>query len=362
MGGMVTYTAHLLRALVELRSDLELTVFCSERGRQVLAAEPWSSELHLVTHRLLGRPRLSAISEVALLPSLVRASGADVLHSLAMTGPLRASVPHVVTIPDLIWRRFPSSGRATGAVWRTIVPPVARHADRIITYSEASRRDIASLIGIDPLRIHVVPLGTEGPAPTEAITADQARSRFHLGDGPVVLSVSSKKPHKNLVRLTRAMGLVAGRYPGATLVVPGSPAPHDEQLRAEADRAGARLLLPGWIEGDELEGLYAAASCVAFASLQEGFGLPVLDAMRRGVPVACSDASSLPEVGGGAVIYFDPLLPDDIARAIIELVANPAMATQLARAGRERAATFTWELVAQRHLEIYDLALAGTTG
>ena len=357
MGGMVTYTANLLRELARLRPDLDLTVFAAERGADAVASAAPSARMHVVTHPLLGRRYISALSEITLLPRLVRNSGADLLHSLAMTGPVAASTPHVVTVPDLIWRQFPSSGRLTVALWQALVPPVARHADRVITYSDASRRDIVAQIGVATERVDVIALGADHQLPHDALSADQARARFDLGSGPVVLSVSSKKPHKNLIRLTRAMGRVCQRFPTATLIVPGSSSPHDEELYGEAARVGANLLLPGWVNDAELEGLYAAASCVAFASLQEGFGLPVLDAMVRGVPVACSAASSLPEVGGAAVTYFDPLRADDIARAILLVLGDPSRAQALARAGRERASAFTWKAVAERHLETYERAL-----
>jgi glycosyltransferase involved in cell wall biosynthesis len=357
MGGMVTYAANLLRELARLRPDLEVTVFASERGADTVAAAAPSTRVHVVTHALLGRRYVSALSEITLLPRLVRHSGADLLHSLAMTGPVAASTPHVVTVPDLIWRQFPSAGRLTVALWQALVPPVARHADRVITYSDASRREIVSQIGVDAERVDVIPLGADHQPPPDALSADQARARFDLGNGPVVLSVSAKKPHKNLIRLTRAMGLVCQRSPATTLIVPGSSSPHDEELRGEAARVGANLLLPGWVNDAELEGLYAAASCVAFPSLQEGFGLPVLDAMFRGIPVACSDASSLPEVGGAAVTYFDPFRADDIARAILLVLGDPSRAQELARAGRERASAFTWRAVAERHLEAYGRAL-----
>jgi glycosyltransferase involved in cell wall biosynthesis len=359
MGGMVTYTRNLLPQILQRRPELRVTLFVSERGRATFEAEPWSADVRLVSHAALGRRYVSALSELALLPGLVARSRADVLHSLAMTGPVRVGARHVVTVPDLIWRRFPSSGRATVAVWRAVVPPVARGARRVITYSDASRRDIVSLLHVDPGRIDVIPLGTSDSPPAAVMPAGEVRAKFDLGSGPIVLSVSSKRPHKNLLRLTEAMGVVTARHPDAVLVIPGSPTPYEDELRAEAARGGVRLLLPDWVSAAELEGLYAAATCVAFPSLQEGFGLPVLDAMRRGVPVACSNVSSLPEVGGEAVNYFDPTHAEDIARGVLELLDDPDGAARLARAGLERAREFTWEAVAERHLETYERALDG---
>jgi glycosyltransferase involved in cell wall biosynthesis len=112
-----------------------------------------------------------------------------------------------------------------------------------------------------------------------------------------------------------------------------------------------------WVDAAELEGLYAAAACFVFPSLYEGFGLPVLEAMHRGVPVACSDRSSLPEVAGDAALLFDPESPDDIARTIETLLGDPEKAARLREAGRARAAGFTWERTAHGVLAAYERAL-----
>ena len=122
-----------------------------------------------------------------------------------------------------------------------------------------------------------------------------------------MLTVSAKRPHKNLERLFEAFSQVRAE-PEPVLVVPGYPTFHEPELRARADAlgVGSRIRFMGWIDDDVLDSLYRAASCFVFPSLAEGFGLPVLDALVRGTPTACSNASSLPEVGGDAVLYFDP--------------------------------------------------------
>jgi glycosyltransferase involved in cell wall biosynthesis len=120
---------------------------------------------------------------------------------------------------------------------------------------------------------------------------------------------------------------------------------------------GDGVSFPPYVDAADLEGLYAAASCFVFPSLREGFGLPILEAMRRGVPVATAKASSLPEVGGEAVRYFDPCSETEIADALIELLEDGALAERLAVLGRERAAQFTWEAAGLATLESYDRAL-----
>src|SRR5262249_7495191 len=161
------------------------------------------------------------------------------------------------------------------------------------------------------------------------------RDRLGIGDRPVVLTVSAKRPHKNLMRLLEGLALIPNdRRP--VLVLPGYAPQWEAELRDRAHGLGldgdTRFL--GWVSEDELENLYAAASCFVFPSLYEGFGLPVLDAMARGVPVACSDRGSLPEVAGAAARLFDPEQPESIAAAIGELLADRVERDRLSEAGR----------------------------
>ena len=171
--------------------------------------------------------------------------------------------------------------------------------------------------------------------------------------------MSAKRPHKNLARLLEALALLpADRRP--MLVVPGYPTWYETELRERAAALGViddvRFL--AWVEAAELEALYALADCFVFPSLYEGFGLPVLEAMSRGVPVACSDRSSLPEVAGDAALLFDPESPPAIADAIERLLVDEALAARLREAGRAQAARFTWEATARGTLASYERALA----
>jgi glycosyltransferase involved in cell wall biosynthesis len=143
------------------------------------------------------------------------------------------------------------------------------------------------------------------------------------------------------------------------LVVPGYPTPYETELRAIAAGLAVRgdVVFPEWLGAAELEGLYALAACVVFPSLYEGFGLPVLEAMVRGVPVACSDRSSLPEVAGDAALLFDPEDVSAITLAIERIVGDLELADRLAQAGRDQAARFSWDRTAAQTVESYGRAL-----
>jgi glycosyltransferase involved in cell wall biosynthesis len=360
-GGLETYVRSLVPEIVAARPGLRLTLFVNPEEREYLAGAPWLDGVSVVSHPLIGRRYTSAMSELALMGPLAARHGVDLLHSLAMTGPLRTRMPHVVNVHDLIWWRVPDSAeRATTLVWRAAVPPVARRADRVITLSRATRDDVVELLRVPPERIDVVHLGS-GFEPAPAEPEDEVRRRLALGDGPVVLAVSAKRTHKNLIRLVRAMRRVRERFPGAVLVIPGNPTPHEQEIRAEAERIGLSdaVRLPPYARPGELETLYALCAVSVFPSLIEGFGLPLLEAMLRGVPVACSNVSALPEVAGDAARYFDPYDEASIAQALIDVIGDEALRARLGEAGRARAAGFSWRATAEGTLESWERALAG---
>jgi glycosyltransferase involved in cell wall biosynthesis len=363
MGGLETYVRRLVPELVQLRPELRFAVFLNEEGRDYLAHEDWIGEVDVITHPLLGRKWLTAASEAAVLGELALHRGIDLLHSVAMTGPLGRKPVHVVLVGDLIWLHDPeSTGRVTATLWKTLVPPVVRRSDRVLTFSDATRRDLHEQFQVPLAKIDVVPLGhgTGAAAPTPS---DELRARLALGDGPVVLAVSAKRTHKNLLRLLRAFARVREGVPEATLVLPGNPTRHEEELKEEAGRLGVAdaVRFPAYVDAADLEGLYALAAAVVVPSIREGFGLPVLEAMQRGVPVAASNTSSLPEVGGDAARYFDPFDDASMADAIGELLTDRGVAEELAERGRERARSFDWRRTAEGTVESYERAWAERT-
>jgi glycosyltransferase involved in cell wall biosynthesis len=354
MGGLDTYVRELVPELVRLAPDVRFSVFCNPRGRDYLRAEGWK-EVDLVTHPLLGRRGLKAAGELTLLGELA-GRRVDLLHSVALTAPLRTRAVNIVTLADVTWIVAPDPGeRWTTGLWRIVVPPVARRADRVIVLSQAGAKHVNELLRVPVERIDVIPLAAGANELSPPTPPAELRSRLGLGDGPVILTVSAKKVHKNLERLVRAMVVVAERWPDVVLVMPGNPTEHERALKALAAELGidGNVAFPAYVDAADLEGLYGLARCFVFASINEGFGIPILEAMRRGVPVACSRASSLPEVAGEAARYFDPLSVPDIGDALIGLLADPALGADLATRGREREASFTWEATAQGTLESY---------
>jgi glycosyltransferase involved in cell wall biosynthesis len=355
MGGLDTYVRALVPELVRLAPEVEFSVFCNPRGCEYLAREGWGESVELVAHPLLGHRGLKAVSELTVLGAIA-ARRVDLLHSAAMTAPLRTRAVNVVTLADVTWIVAPEAGEAaTMRLWRTVIPPVARRADRLLALSEAGAEHIVEYLRVPRERIDVVPLAAGGSDLVSPTAPAELRARLGLGGGPVVLTVSAKKANKNLARLVRAMVAVLERRPDAVLVMPGNPTPHERELRALAHELGiaGSIAFPEYVDARDLEGLYALASCFVFASINEGFGIPILEAMRRGVPVACSRASALPEVAGDAARYFDPFSVQGIGDALIELICDRRLAGELVARGREREAAFTWEATARGTLASY---------
>jgi glycosyltransferase involved in cell wall biosynthesis len=360
MGGLETYVKQLVPEMLRARPGMRVSVFVSPEGQPVLAGEPWASEVDLVTHPLLGLKGLKAVSELTLLGALAPRRGVDLLHSVALTGPVRTKAAHVVTLADVTWLVAPDpADRATIAVWRAIVPPVARAADRIIAISQAGADHVTEHLRVPAERIDVVYPGHGVGATTPPTPEPQLRERLGLGDGPIVLTVSAKRVHKNLIRLIEAHAAVRERVPGAVLVLPGNPTEHEAELKARAAELGMRdaVAFPAYVDAADLEGLYAASSAFAFASTNEGFGLPILEAQARGVPVACSNVSSLPEAAGDGALLFDPLDAGDIAAKLVRIITEPATRVELVSRGQANYETFTWTRSAEQTLESYDRAI-----
>ena len=322
-GGTETYARELIPELVAAAPEMRFTAFINRETAEA-GGGPWGELIPAVAIPVHARTRREWVrGEQQLLPVSARRRGVQLIHSLANTGPVWGAYARTVTIHDLLHRIAPEAhlGMLSHGM-RVLVTAAARRSTRVIVDAESTREDLRRLLSIDSRRVDVVPLGLgarRGAATPEA----DVRAMLAEPTRPIVLSVSALRPHKNLVRLIEAIGLIdPERRP--LLVIVGYPTDHEAELHERIAALGLRddVRVLGWVPSETLEGLYAVSDAFVFPSLYEGFGLPVLEAMARGVPVACSGQGSLREVAGDAALTFDPRSQSEIARAIERLLAG----------------------------------------
>jgi glycosyltransferase involved in cell wall biosynthesis len=284
--------------------------------------------------------------EQVWLPLLARRRQAAVLHAPNCFLPVVRPCPGVVTIHDLAFEEWPGDfPRTTAAKFRMITRLAARSAERIICPSRFTADDVCRRYGVDVAKVRVIPEAAAlGPVGVSAETS--------AANGPFVLAVGDLRAKKNLGALVRAFAeLRAADGIPHRLVMAGVDAGEGPQLARLA--GGAPLELTGYVDDARLDALIRGADLLVHPSLYEGFGLVVVEAMVRGIPVLAARATALPETGGDAARYFDPSDPGDLRRQLAVLLGDSGLRERLAALGRERAATFSWERTARETAAVY---------
>ncbi len=301
------------------------------------------------------------------VPRALRRLQADLYHSTYFVMPYRPGILTVLTVYDLIPLLQPSQV-SPRARWLSplLIRLALRAADHVIAISAATRDALQQHLHVPPERVTVVPLAPDPrfrPQPPESVT--RLRERLELPER-YVLYLGSNKPHKNLTRLIEAWAQVTStpEAAGWTLVIAGVwdaryPEP---QQRAVALHLAETVRFLGPVAESDLLALYSGAGLFVFPSLHEGFGLPILEAMACGVPVACSRIAPLVEVGGEAIHTFDPRDVTDMANALCTLLGDAARRAALREQALQQARRFTWQQVAQRTLAVYRRVGSAGTG
>jgi glycosyltransferase involved in cell wall biosynthesis len=359
--GAGRYVQELVPALLDVEPTPELTAFVGSDAPAEMLESSWSDRVDWVRYGVGVSSRAHLVAQLAAIPVTAKWRSLDVIHSPANIGPLWAvGTARVVTLLDVIWlhqREAWEAGRAARA-FALLSRMSARTADRVLTISSSARDDVVASLRLDEKKVDVTPLGVRLPSQLPAGDIRSVRERLGIV-GPVVLCVAQKRPYKNQEALIRALPKVGD----ASLVLVGSPTTYEEALRSLATKLGVddRVRFLAYVTEEELEDLYRLASCFVLPSLIEGFGLPVLEAMARNVPVACSDRPALPEVVGDAALLFDPLEPATIAAAVERLLRDTALREELVARGRERCRKFTWARTAEATLVAYRKAAGGSS-
>jgi glycosyltransferase involved in cell wall biosynthesis len=357
--GLGRYAESLARTLLPLYGERLAFFYNAEQGVQQVAGlerfpartvslgyKPWRMAI------LLGQ--LGHVPFNRLLP------GAELYHATEhLLMPLRG-VPTVLTVHDLIFRRYPAHHKPLNRKYLNATMPLyCRRATRIIAVSEQTKRDVVEAYGVAPEKITVIyEAAAPGFKPQTGENVGRAKQRYGLPER-YLLSVGTIEPRKNLGRVLTAFERLRGEGLVEAFVIVGKRGWLYDGFFAQLEQSPAKeaVIFPGWVEDGDLPAIYAGAAAVAFPSEFEGFGLPALEGMACGAPVVCSNTSSLPEIAGDAALLVDPTSADEIADGLRRVLREPELAEEMRRRGHAQAAKFSWERAARETAAVYEQAL-----
>jgi glycosyltransferase involved in cell wall biosynthesis len=361
IGGVETYIRGLLNGLSRVDTDNEYVIFANRENWATFNGLP--ENFKLVRCDFSGRwtiPSLfltRVLGEQLYLPRRAGQERLDVLHSPLDTTPLVAPCATVMTLHDLNFDAVPEATTALRRrIAKSLVRTCARKATAVVTVSEFSRREIIRDMGLSPKRVEVV---YNAPGRDRCANEHQWSAlarKFNLAL-PYVIAFSSLNPHKNLGRLIAAFANLQPQCKWQLLIVGHLPTRGDS-LRDLAVKHGVErwVIFSGYLGDGDVTLALQHARLLAFPSLYEGFGIPVIEAMNMGVPVACSNAAALPEVAGGAALLFDPCSAEEISAALSRLLTDGSLRESLIAAGYNNARRFSWTRSAEQMVAVYQRA------
>jgi glycosyltransferase involved in cell wall biosynthesis len=364
MGGVETYMRNLVSWLARNDGENRYTLICTDQNVDYF--EGLLDRVDTLVFRngkkspqKLGRSLVRKVFRTDLIRVGIDRLGLDLLHNpFTSTRCLGGKTPLIVTFHDLQHRFFPQFFREKDVARRDRNSrKTALGATFLIADSEYTKQTMQEAYGVAENRVRVVPLGVSGEYRKIEDRALLEAERAGLGlDRPFLYYPAATWLHKNHANLLRALQILCDRHGfDGELVLTGVATKARETLMANIAELGLedRVRVLGYLPYEKLPVLYNLARLTVFPSLFEGFGMPVLEAMACGCPVACSNVTSIPEVAGEEARYFDPNSPEEIAQAVRELWSDEDALAGLARRGVERAAGFSWEHTASRTLEVY---------
>ena len=359
--GIGRYTRELLRALaaVDHANDYRLIYAATPQARarqHTLPALPPNFHVRRLPFHDIWLARVWHRAQVPL-PVNWLTGPIDVFHSPDFTlPPVSGGTRTLLTVHDLSFVRDPESALAVlRAYLNRVVPRSVARADHILADSQATRADLIELYGTPPAKISVLYSGVNDSfhPVTDPAALAAVRRRYGLGAWPFLLAVGTLQPRKNYVRLIQAFAQL--RQPDLRLVFVGGRGWLYDAIFAEVERLGLkdRVYFPGFAADADLPALYTAARVLAYPSLYEGFGLPILEAFACGTPVVTSTAACLPEIAGDAALLVPPTDVPALAAALELAVSDEALRADLRRRVPARLALFSWERSARQLLQTY---------
>jgi glycosyltransferase involved in cell wall biosynthesis len=356
VGGSETYLRNLVAHLGRIDQINEYVVFTNKESSNTFRLTGSNFREILCPIRAVFRPA-RVIYEQLFLPLQAKKHNIDVLHSPGYTAPIATPCRSVVTIYDLNFLRHPEDfSRLSALTLKILVPMAAKRCDMIITLSKNSMRDIVAALDVAEKNVHVIyPAASESVSERKGSRVNQVRQRYGIR-GKFILSVAASHPHKNLYRLVEAYHTLRKKHSiEHQLVLVGLEGRDHSRILSLIEELSleGEVVATGWIPGEHLALLYESADVSVLTSLYEGFGLPVLEAMKHGVPVVSSNVASLCEATGGATILVDPYKVPDIAAAIQQVLVDPVLRASLVERGYKQAQEFSWAETARQTLAAY---------
>lgn len=336
--GVAVYSRRLIEELLAITPETRfLLALRANRFARALRGEK------------LGANARRVLLEAAATP--LWAGGVELFHGLNQRLPEREFPRRVSTFHDLFVMTAEYSTPDFRARFSEQAREAATRSDRLIAVSAYTADQAARLLGSPRERIAVIPHGVDFPAPRSAEQDAETVERMGLRS-PFLLSVGAIQKRKNTERLVEAFGGLSGE---PMLALAGGHGYGSEEILARIERSPARdrIRLLGYVDDDERQALYGRAAALAFPSLDEGFGIPVLEAMAAGLPVVTSDRSALPEAAGEAAVLVDPESTTEIRAGLDRVLTEESLRKQLIATGLERAKSFTWRRAAEATWAVY---------
>ncbi len=357
-GGIGRYVRELVTALSLLDVDTSYRLFISGYTSSDLLSVPinFTYKSTRVTPKWLAR--LWHRANIPL-PVEVFIGSVDLFHATDFVlPPTLPGVKTLLTVHDLSFVRVPDSASPTlKAYLDYVVPRSIGRSTHVLADSQATKDDIVGLYGVDSSKVTVLLSGVDSRFFNRigAAWLLTMRSKYNLGSVPYIFSVGTVQPRKNYERLIRALAQLRQIDVDIHLVIAGGKGWLDSPIYQTISETHMDKYVHfiGFADDADLPALYQNATCVAFPSLYEGFGLPILEAMASGIPVLTSNISSLPEVAGDAAIMVDPYNLDEITNGLLRLITDTNLRNELTQKGLLRAKQFTWEKSATQLLSIY---------
>lgn len=353
-GGSFTYALNLLTNLSQIDKENRYVVYINKDCVDL----PFNVSSNFKFRVLPFRYRnvyVRYLWEQFVLPFYVVKDKVDLLHSLGYVGPILLPGKKIVSILDINYKGHGASmGKLKKILLGNTIYLTAQTSKKIITISEFSKQQIVKYIGCKPEKIKVTLLSGMADNKESVAQKIDVRSIYKIS-GNYIIAFSSPSPHKNIHRLIEAFALVIKEVTDIQLVLVGykTKGIGIQELVSNL-KLEDKVVFTGFVPDEHIDPLISEANLFAFPSLYEGFGIPILDAQAEATPVVSSNAGSLPEVGGDAPLYFNPLNVNEIAESIVRILNDTNLAKEIVIKGLENRAKFSWHETAKETLSVYN--------